>query len=443
MSKIKSNRLEPRATNGSLTIGNPESYTTFEGDVQIPGYATQEWVEDIVTEDIAVELSTYQKRDEKNKPNGYAGLDSSGHIPDDNLPGLTNKVSKTGDTMTGMLNFEMTSGEAINVAQSGKNNAKIWADGSIQSTGFKVDGDRQYDVEFGGSGHLAYNGTNKFNWGSVSTSSTVPLAMNSNKITGLAEPDDDQDAATKKYVDAISGDYVKKSGDTMTGTLTLSGTRDIDCAFGGNAKLTYNGHDAFEWGNSYNTMHQRLVLASTDRDIDVSPGTAGHLRYNGDDKLRWGTKVYVDTELDMTGWQIKNVSGPTEDNDVANRYYVDNASKNISGPVRIDADYATSDETVFGVYVNLTREEAVIRGYDPDTDAEGGPHSMEPEVKAAYGLMRVLGDGTWWAFNRIKGVSSPPGADFDVTNMVYVDSKVSAVVEALEARIASLEAKLA
>jgi len=54
MSKIKSNRLEPRATNGSLTIGNPESYTTFEGDVQIPGYATQEWVEGIVTEDIAV-----------------------------------------------------------------------------------------------------------------------------------------------------------------------------------------------------------------------------------------------------------------------------------------------------------------------------------------------------------------------------------------------------
>jgi len=41
MSKIKTNRLEPRATNGSLTIGNPESYTTFEGQVVIPGYAAK------------------------------------------------------------------------------------------------------------------------------------------------------------------------------------------------------------------------------------------------------------------------------------------------------------------------------------------------------------------------------------------------------------------
>ena len=62
MSKIKTNRLEPRATNGSLTIGNPESYTTFEGDVQVPGYATQEWVEGIITGDIQVELGGYMPK---------------------------------------------------------------------------------------------------------------------------------------------------------------------------------------------------------------------------------------------------------------------------------------------------------------------------------------------------------------------------------------------
>ena len=50
MSKIKTNRLEPRATNGSLTIGNPESYTTFEGDVQIPNYATKKYVEAVAPE---------------------------------------------------------------------------------------------------------------------------------------------------------------------------------------------------------------------------------------------------------------------------------------------------------------------------------------------------------------------------------------------------------
>ena len=85
MSKIKSNRLEPRATNGSLTIGNPESYTTFEGDVQIPGYATEEYVQNLVTGDIAVELTGYQSRDEKNVAGGYAGLDSTGRVPSDRI----------------------------------------------------------------------------------------------------------------------------------------------------------------------------------------------------------------------------------------------------------------------------------------------------------------------------------------------------------------------
>ena len=77
MSKIKTNRLEPRATNGSLTIGNPESYTAFEGDVQIPAYATREYVQDLVTGDISIELEGYQKRDEKGHANGYVGLDAN------------------------------------------------------------------------------------------------------------------------------------------------------------------------------------------------------------------------------------------------------------------------------------------------------------------------------------------------------------------------------
>ena len=85
MSKIKSNRLEPRATNGSLTIGNPESMTTFEGDVKIPGYATQEYVQQVVTGEIDLDLIAYQTRDEKWVAGGYAGLDETGRVPADNV----------------------------------------------------------------------------------------------------------------------------------------------------------------------------------------------------------------------------------------------------------------------------------------------------------------------------------------------------------------------
>ena len=378
MSKIKSNRLEPRAGNGSLTIGNPASYTTFEGDVHIPGYATEKWVEGIVTEDIAIELSTYQKRDEKNKPLGYAGLDENGMVPDAHIPDADDKyVQRSGDTMSGNL------------------------------------------------------------------------GMGGKKVTDCADPTLPADVATKAYVDGSApptpplDDYLPLAGGTMTGTIALSGTRDIDCAFGGNAKLTYNGHDAFEWGNSVNIMHQALRLDSDLRNIDVAQGTAGHLQYDGADKIRWGTKVYMDGEIDNMGNQIRNVAGPTEDNDAANKYYVDNASKYITGPVRIDADYSTSDEVVFGVYVNLTRDQAVERGFDPETDAEGGPHPMDPEVRVGYGLFRVMGDGKLWGFNSLKGLSAVPGANQDATNKEYVDGKLAVARAELEAKIRALDLKIA
>ena len=92
MSKIKSNRLEPRATNGSLTIGNPASLTAFEGDVKIPGYATEEWVSNIITGELALDLTTYQTRDEKDVAEGYAGLDLTGRVPADKLD--TDKIKE-------------------------------------------------------------------------------------------------------------------------------------------------------------------------------------------------------------------------------------------------------------------------------------------------------------------------------------------------------------
>lgn len=49
------------------------------------------------------------------------------------------------------------------------------------------------------------------------------LNMGSNKVTNLAAPTVDADAANKNYVDTNDGLKVNKSGDTMTGTLTLSG----------------------------------------------------------------------------------------------------------------------------------------------------------------------------------------------------------------------------
>lgn len=56
------------------------------------------------------------------------------------------------------------------------------------------------------------------------------MSMNSTKITSLATPTSDYDAATKKYVDDNAGggaDKVDVAGDTMTGTLTIGNGGDL------------------------------------------------------------------------------------------------------------------------------------------------------------------------------------------------------------------------
>jgi hypothetical protein len=62
------------------------------------------------------------------------------------------------------------------------------------------------------------------------TAPTGNVSVNSHKLTNVADPTSDQDAATKIYVDAIrSGLDVKDSVKvTTTGNITLSGTQTID-----------------------------------------------------------------------------------------------------------------------------------------------------------------------------------------------------------------------
>jgi len=62
---------------------------------------------------------------------------------------------------------------------------------------------RRIDVESGYKGRLSYGGTEKFGWGSVENWSYNNLDMSDNRIVDLAEPVNNKDAATKKYVDDL------------------------------------------------------------------------------------------------------------------------------------------------------------------------------------------------------------------------------------------------
>jgi len=349
MSKVKTNRLEPRSEDGTLTIGTANSATMFEGDVQIPEYATTEWVINLITQDIAPELKDYQKRDERDKANGYAGLNGKAKVPSVHLD-------------TEPLEHEIHTLEA-NVASIetdvGKNtsdisNNKLVIDSKVAKSGDTMSGD---------------------------------LVMSGNRIKDIPQvPLEDLDAASKYYVDHAT--------DTIDHNVTVNGSA--------------NSQQSILEIKNYNTTYFKFM---------------------------------GDRDLELTGGQIKGVAEPTLDDDVATKSYIDSiGERGIQGPVRIDSDYVGTDEVVFGVYEELTREQAIEKGHDlesgiPAEARDGVPYS-------SYALFRVMGDGTIWGFNRIKGISATPGANYDVTNMQYVDGKLATMTADFVERIAMLEAKI-
>lgn len=108
------------------------------------------------------------------------------------------------------------------------------------------------------------------------TAPTASVSLNSQKITGLADPTEAQDAATKAYVDAArSGLDVKASVRVATtANITLSGTQTIDgvSAIAADRVLVKNQTDESE--NGIWVVSASAWSRSTDADTDAEV-TAG------------------------------------------------------------------------------------------------------------------------------------------------------------------------
>jgi hypothetical protein len=115
-------------------------------------------------------------------------------------------LKKTGDTMTGTL--------------------KLSGDRAI---------DLNIDVDSGKIGNLKYNGNNRLGWGHTQvfvsgelvmqdpggTNGTGGIKMNNKRIYGLADPVNNQDAATKAYVDANAGGTLQKASSSVLGGVKI------------------------------------------------------------------------------------------------------------------------------------------------------------------------------------------------------------------------------
>lgn len=149
---------------------------------------------------------------------------------------------------------------------------------------------------------------------------TGAIVMNNQAITGLPEPANNSDAATKKYTDDMRADMLPSAGGTMSGAINMGGNTIT------NVKDPVGENDATNKEYVDNAITSAIKSAEGDVEAKFLP-------------LSGGT---------MTG-PIKGLTDPTEDSDAANKKYVDAqvgdylplAGGTMSGPIAMGGSKIT------------------------------------------------------------------------------------------------------
>jgi hypothetical protein len=214
-------------------------------------------------------------------------------------PLANDAVQRTGDTMTGQLNadggivmggFLNINGQLLTglgtpvVAQDAVN--KAYADTKLPLAGGQLTGLLSAGV-------------------GIDVGVGAAISMNGGRIIGLSNPSGAQDAATKAYVDnnAILA-KVSKSGDTMTGQLTMQGGR-ID--------LYQSGGYYYRWIDYTNAnVNPTPVLVATNANGQLCAGVyASHDSYTGYGGAQGQMWLYNGNGGYGVNWFLHTNVGPT------------------------------------------------------------------------------------------------------------------------------------
>lgn len=174
------------------------------------------------------------------------------------------------------------------------------------------------------------------------------LDMGNNLITNLKEPAADQNAATKKYVDdsiatvesdisGIESTYLKLSGGTMSGDITM-GT-DAKVVFGEGHIIGGNNTLLFKSFQSLDADGAKIKMVGSPTDLMdaanknyVDSQTSLVKSDIGTELTKYLPKAggIMSGSIDMGGKRILNVGTPSINNDAATKGYVDNAIAKIT-----------------------------------------------------------------------------------------------------------------
>jgi hypothetical protein len=134
---------------------------------------------------------------------------------------------------------------------------------------------------------------------------TAAVAMNGQKLTGLADPTSAQDAATKNYVDAVSAGFNVQASVRVatTAAITLSGTQTIDgvAVVAGDRVLVKNGSTTNAGTSSIDNGIYVVAAGAWSRATDQSQGSAG-----GSNGIQLGDFVFIEsgTATGASAWIV-------------------------------------------------------------------------------------------------------------------------------------------
>ena len=151
---------------------------------------------------------------------------------------------------------------------------------------------------------------------------TGNLELDSHYIKNVVDPANQQDAATKSYVDNQNGLRVLKTGDTMTGDLDMSGklVRGLPTVYPPTPPM-YTGNEVVSWDQAV-ALAQDTVKNLVDPVLPQNAATKNYVDLRDNMRLFVGGGTIMG-DIQMTDHHITGLADPSENQDAATKWYVD------------------------------------------------------------------------------------------------------------------------
>ena len=401
------------------TLANVLSKGNSAGNTVITGLGAPVVASDAVTKGyVDLELGDVEHQLNKNTANGYVGLGSDGKIDQIYLPAITLNSTYTAVSQAAQLGLSVNKGDIAIRTDVNKT--------YINTTGNNSSMSDWTELTSASNGVSSVNGST----GSVLLDLSSVLSQGSDaagkKISSVGTPVNDQDAATKNYVDTRVGTII----DTDDQNLTLSGT--VLSIEGGNTvdlSVFNDNTDAQTLSNVLGHGNNAGGVLITGLGTPVAVSDAA-------------TKGYVDaSQVGVERQSNKNIAdgyvGLGTDKKIDQQYLPGltlNSTYTASGLAAQLALPVSKGDVVIRTdvnktYINTSGSNTSISDWTELLTGSGGVTSVNGSTgSVVLDLSSVLSQGADAAGKKITSLATPTNAQ-DAATKAYVDTRLGTIVD--------------